>query len=232
MKNILIYIVLFIAFFTWQCKKKEPVPDVGYEYFPTTQKLYAIYQVDSFFYDSFNFEIDSFSYQVKEIIESEIIDNSGRKTLRLERYYRANASAAWQIKDVWVANRTNSTAEKTEENIKFVKLAFPVKASTHWNGNIYNTLKEQDYTYEKINEPFSINNYSFDSTVTVIQIADSSLIEKKLQYEIYAKHVGMVYKKHIDVKDQSSEIDFSLPFDKRIDTGVDYTYRLIEYGVE
>lgn len=214
------------------CKKETETVDVGYGYFPTAQKHYIIYQVDSAYYDTFNSEIDSFSYQVKEIIESEILDNAGRKTLRLERYIRDNANDSWEIKDVWVANKNNNNVEKTEENIKFVKLVFPVKESTKWNGNMYNTLGEQEYKYKDLHKSLSINGYTFDSTLTVVQIADSSLIEKKFQYEIYAKNVGMIYKKYVDVKDQSSEIDFSLPFSKRIDNGVDYSYTIIEYGIE
>lgn len=231
--NIRIIFCFFLLLSLSNCKKKDTnIPDVGYGYFPTTQKQYIIYQVDSAYYDTFNTEIDSFSYQVKEVIESEILDNAGRKTLRLERYYRKNANSAWQIKDVWVANKTNKNVEKTEENLKFIKLVFPVKEGTKWNGNIYNTLGAQEYKYKDLNKRMSMSGYDFDSTVTVLQIADSSLIEKKFQYEIFAKNIGMIYKKFVDVKDQSYEIDFSLTFNQRIDIGVDYSYKIIEYGIE
>lgn len=232
MKKACLYILaaVTVANLVGACKKKEVTPDLGYGYFPGKRGHYTIYQVDSVFYNNFTFTIDSFSFQLKEVMESEIFDNTGRKTRRIERYIRKTEADPWTIKDVWTANLTNIHAEKTEENVKFVKLAFPVKLATTWNGNLYNTLGEQEYKYENVHQSFSLNGLSFDSTVTVVQMNDSSLVHKKYAIEIFAKNVGLVYKKFVDIKDEDSDIDFSKPFIQRVDVGYDYSYKLLEYG--
>jgi hypothetical protein len=60
-------------------------------------------------------------------------------------------------------------------------------------------------------------------------LLDSNLIEKKYQLEIYAKNIGMIYKRFVDVEDKSISIE-PLPLSERIDAGTDYTYRVIAYG--
>ena len=117
------------------CKKdKENVTvDIGYDYFPTQKGTFVIYQVDSLYYNDFTSTIDTFQFQIKEKITENFTDLSNRTTQRLERFYRKNSAEEWVIKDVWFSNRTSNTAEKVEENIRFVKIVFPLKKEVEWN---------------------------------------------------------------------------------------------------
>lgn len=221
-KNILYYI-LAILLITAACNKDSSLEyDMGYNYYPINTGHWIIYQVDSISWNEFfDSSSDTFQYQIMEIIESEFIDNEGRTTARIERYKRNSDTNQWIIKDVWFANLTSSTAEKVEENIRYIKLKFPCKIDYEWNGNAYNELGEQTYTYEYTNDEYSINDLDFDSTVKVIQKNEMTLISRKYSSEVYAKNVGMIYKSFTNLKTEATG---------EIVDGITYTYKVKSWG--
>lgn len=206
------------------CREETINPvDVGYDYFPSAPGHWAVYETDSAFYDGFHHIVRISHFITKDSIESTFIDNSGRSAQRIERYIKYD-SMPFFLKEVYSSNLTSLTAEKTEDNNRIIKLVFPVREDQVWNGNAKNTLGEQEYKYEKIFEPFTVNGISFDSTVTVINCKDSNLIFVKIQFEVYAKNVGLIYKKYRDVK------KFPDAANDSVISGVDYSYRIIGYG--
>jgi len=223
MKNPRLILIVFATILFWSSCKKETVEPVemGYKYFPVNIGHWAIYDVDSISYNDFTGLIDSFKYQIKEIVESDFIDNQGRTSQRLERYIRLSDTSAWTIKDVWFETLTASTAERVEENLRMIKLVFPISDSFEWNGNNYNIIGEQKYSYQDVFTPALINNISMDSTVTVMQKNSQTLISEDYQKEIYAVHVGMVYKKYVALEKQPTGT---------ITSGIDYSYTLRSYG--
>lgn len=213
------------------CKKDSAITiDNGYAYFPDQVGHYVIYDVDSIVHNDFTKSVDTFRFQVKEHFESEFYDNSGRPTLRIERYKRTypDTSAPWTLSDVWSANLTESRAERTEENQRFIKLIFPVNQKRGWNGNAYNTMDEWEYKYTSVDVPSTLRNLTFDSTLTVKQIDFENLINKKYYIEMYAKNVGLIYKETIDVS--SDSIVPFVPLLKRITKGVEYKMTVNSFG--
>jgi hypothetical protein len=224
-KYIIIITSVFISvlFFLNGCKKDSDLPpaNMGYRYFPANTGHWAIYLVDSIAWNAFNGSVDTFQYQIKEVIESEFIDDQGRNTLRIERYKRMSDTIAWVIKDVWFANRTPSTAERVEENIRYVRLIFPVKEGDEWNGNATNTLDREDYSYSDVHSPYTVGLHAFDSSLTVIQIDKLNLIQRDFAEEVYAVGAGLIYKKVIHVDTEVSGV---------ITNGEDYSYTLVDWG--
>ena len=233
MKNylLLLFSIFLISFYGCKKDKETPAVDLGYNYFPNEIGRYVIYQVDSISYNDFftPVKIDTAHFQIKEVIESHFADNLGRESERIERYVRSNDSLPWVLRDVWYHTRTSVSAEKIEENVRFVRLTFPVELNHKWNGNAYNPIGKYEYEYKAVDVAKTVNGLRFDSTLTVNQILDSNLIEKKYQLEIYAKNVGMIYKRFVDVQDKSTSIE-PKPLSERIDIGCDYTYRIIAFG--
>jgi hypothetical protein len=234
-KHLLYIMVLMVVVGLNSCTRKtEQVkpPELGYEYFPVDVGRFQVYKVDSVFFNDFTFRKDTFRFFVKEKIESVFTDAAGRDARRLVRYYRNNPSEEWVIGDIWMMNRTAYTAEKVEENQRMVKLVFPVKKDARWDGHRYNGLPLAEYRFLDVHVPRNVHSFVFDSTLNVLQMADSNLIERKLAFEWYAKNVGMIYKRYINLLDKDSVINFTLPFMQRADFGYDYTYTLIDYGKE
>ncbi len=212
-RSLLFGLIALIGLMGISCKKESSFPiELKYEYFPTDSAHWVIYDVDSIFFDDFfiPIRIDSSHYQIMEVIESEFLDNQGRPTQRIERYRRLDDTQPWHIQQVWFSNRTSTTAEKVEDNLRFIKMVFPMKEGATWNGNVYININDEleyleDWEYEitNLDEPGSHGPFSFDSTVTINHIDDENLIEKKLSREVYAKHVGLVSKELLFLEKQN-----------------------------
>src|SRR4030095_7714907 len=128
MKKITFCLFLFVTTTIISCNDEEtiiPISGLIYSYFPTKVGHEVIYDVSLITKDEFSGAQDTDIYQVKQVIESEFQDNQGRLTQRLERYRRNTPNDQWVISDVWTSNLTNSRAEQMEENISYIKLAFP-----------------------------------------------------------------------------------------------------------
>jgi hypothetical protein len=205
------------------CKHETVTPvDLSHGYYPTNIGHWVTYEVDSTYYNDFTDSTEIYHYYIKELNESSYLDNQNRPTIRLERY--KNSDSTWHICNVWVSNRTTTTAEKVEENIRYIKLIFPIVDGQEWNGNSYNTKGDQEYKYTNVFKPYTVNGITFDSTVTVIQAKDSGLLEIHNQMEVYAKNVGLIYKRYKSVR-----MDFPV-HPTVIDSGKVYSYKIISYG--
>ena len=182
------------------CKEDETIflPPVYFNYVPTNINHSIIYDVDSTFYADFDSSVHYYHFQVMEKVESTYTDSAGRPTQRIERYKRDNISSPWQIASVWNSTLTATRFERYEDNERYIRLGFPINELQTWNGNALNNIGPEEYSYDSFHVPLSIGSYNFDSSLTVIQFGDTSLIHEKFGIEKYANHVGRVYKLYID----------------------------------
>lgn len=240
-KGLFILCALIAVIVVFSCKKKKEAekPDLGEAYYPPTIGKYVIYDVDSTVYDEFTFKGKNSKYQIKEKITEEYTDSQGRPALKLIRYIKKfdsiipYSAMPWTIKDVWQVNITNKNVEIVEENIRFVKLIFPVKESSTWDGNSTNTMGQWDYTYAYVDNKESINGNSFDKVTQVTQKNFPTLISREYYIEKYAKDVGLVYREIIDIDFQDTVVPLSFPLNNVLQKhGVVYKSKVISYGVE
>ena len=235
--SIKFYFTLFIfSLFLFACTKtqNEEVAGIGSDYYPALKGSYIVYDVDSTAYIQLP-SVDTIhtKFLIKEVIDSIFTDNEGRPTLHLVRYKKRYSALIpysqmdWEIQDVWTANKTTSTAEVVEENIRYIKLVFPVKNGKIWNGNAQNTIGDWDYKYENVDNPLTLNNLSFSKTLTINQKNSTTLINYQRYTEKYAKGVGLIYKEISDVK---SNTVTTAPILNRIEQGIVYKMTVIEYG--
>lgn len=231
----LLAIALLVVSLMLSCKKDtELPPDVGYNYFPDLVGKYVIYEVDSISQNDSLQKKDTLHYLLKEVIESIITDNEGRPSMRIERYVKYHDSLVpysqlpWTLKDVWMATRTSTTAEKVEENVRYLKLVFPLEKGKDWNGNVYNTKPEWEYEVTEYDKPKILGNLSFDSTLTVEQVNRNILNLTEYSIETYARNVGLIYKEMIILNKQPQDTGDYPPFDDT--SGYYYTARAIEFG--
>lgn len=217
MKLLRLFAILFIpTIFLFQSCGDDVIEDpieFGYDYFPLEIGKYMIYDVDSTIYDIVggnNVSVTVNSIQVKEEVTDSFPDNEGRTVFRIERFERNDENEEWRIKDVWTAAITERQAERTEENLRFIKLIFPVSENTNpWDGNRYideNTVipvagesififKNWLYEYREIGTSLNVGPFTFDDVVEVYQADEENFIELRRSYEYYAKGVGLVNRK-------------------------------------
>jgi hypothetical protein len=187
------------------CKKdqvEDPVAHMYYSYFPLSKGDWTIYTVDSIAHledDDATNEPDTsiriFHFRIKEIVDSTFIDGQGNTAYRIARFRQMNDTLPWESQTEWVAKITSNSAQRVEDNIRYIKLAFPISEHTEsWNGNAYNNFLEEDYLYTDIHVSATIGSLSFDSSVTVLQAQDYNVLHRIFKQEKYANHVGLIYK--------------------------------------
>ncbi len=233
MKN---FIALALIPFLVGCTDEDPVtiPDVGYDYFPIAIGTFVEYRADSIYHDQPNVNItgihDTTAYYIKELIESEFMDAAGEQSLRLERYKRNTEAETWVLADVWFQKRTAANAQKVEENTRYIKLAFPLRAGITWDGNALNVLDTWQYVIDSLNVGRTFGSLTFSKTATVVQRVNSNFVEDELAYEIYAPGVGLIYRYHRDLDTRFEFIDN--PVAENIRLGIEFKWEIIAYGVE
>ncbi len=224
-----IFIVLisiaFLGVVTSQCKKDTQKVNLHFDYYDLSQGRYIIYDVIEISHSQGASGSDTSIYQLKTLIGDTITDNSGRIARKFYRYKRANSSATWVLKDVWMAIIADARAELVEENQRVVKLVFAPTLDKNWNANAYNTMAALDCSYDEIHKSYSVGSNQFDSTITVEQADELNLIEYKRKYEVYAKGIGLVRKHYRDLKINNFDI-------QNINEGKELFMNFVSTGIE
>lgn len=220
------YLQLFFFIFIVSCNSDNEgvvTPNLNHNYTGLEVGKFVVYTVDSIFFNNFNNSIDTFQFHIKEKIESQFIDLEGNEAYRIERFKKQTDSLIWVLTDVWNAKLVTTNYQKVEENVRFIKLTFPIRINNDWNGNIKNTLGKQQYEYTAIHQPEIIGGFNLDSVSTVLQLDDVNLISQNFFEEKFAANIGLVYKKELS----RQRADLSSPW-----LGKDVTMTLFSYGKE
>lgn len=233
MKSFLLICIIIVLAFCISCDKENGIPNanIDYSYFPSDTGIWINYNITEINIDVAVNKYDTTNYQLKEYFESKFYDNEGNESIRIERFIRENENNSWEIKDVWYATLLTVSAQRIEENIRYVKLIFPVELNSSWNGNIYNIYSDDqpDYSYTSIDAPIIINSFNFDSVAIITQTDDESIFEKLYKTEKYAKNIGLIEKTLIDVY-SNIFIDTSINIMDRITLGYIYKQEITDYG--
>lgn len=175
------------------------VTEFNYDYYPIDSGHFVAYQVDSIRYLD-QFDRDTVRYQVMEVIGDTFYDNENQLSRKINVYRRATSNNSWALQKIWHVKQTTTNLQKIEDDLRFIKLVFPQSNGTTWNGNIYipdtepfKIFQNWEYIYSSVNQPYSVNTFSFDSTVTVTEteVLDN-VIQRTVRKAVYAKGVGMV----------------------------------------
>jgi hypothetical protein len=227
-KKILPILIIVLITLVSACKKDKEPEKIDYSYFPVNTNRWVIYDVTKTVYDEFkNGQSTTTNYQLMEKVVSTFKDNSGRETQRVEQYIKADSSSAWTLQKVLAVNRTTYTAERMEDNERFINFTFPVKQGDSWNGNSFNTRPEEDYSYQSIDKAEKIGVFSLPQVATVLQIDNENLLKKTYSLEKYAKNIGLVYKEFLN--DSAKVID-TRPLKDRIIGGIELKMTLNSYS--
>lgn len=209
-------LILLASVFAFSaCKKStETLQSATIEdYSPLIVGKYITYQLDSLVYKSFGTRDTTISYEVKYAVDAAINDSLGRPAYRIFRFIRKNASQAWTPDASFMAINTGNSLEFVENNLRYIKLQVPFRDGFSWKGNSYidtysansslQYMDGWDYTYENTDQPTTVGAYTLDNAVTVNQRDEiignpddpQSYSEINYAREIYAKEIGLVYRK-------------------------------------
>ena len=257
--SILLFILAFAFFLA--CNKREVedtrIEDFGYDYFPLEVGRSWEYEVDSIIYDPAvgGTAVDSFRTFIREVVADTLLDNTGEALYRVERYYRRNDTLPWQAERVLTLSRDEQRATRVEDNLRFTKLVFPVRAGKFWDGNAFfdelrfvfvagesvQMFKGWQYRILEAGAPATVGSLEFEEVVTV-QNADNrylnNFLELRLATEQYARGVGLVYRE-LNIWDTlcrdccggntEDGVCQSLPWEEKVEKGFSVRQRLIRY---
>ena len=102
MRIIGLFILITIIFFSCSGDKEVITPNFNHNYAGLELGRYVVYDVDSFFYDDFTGTIDTFIFQIREVIESKFIDLEGDDAFTIHRFKKEGTSN-WKLMDVWTS---------------------------------------------------------------------------------------------------------------------------------
>jgi hypothetical protein len=198
MKTVVIILSFFLLFACDNRNSNLPPPQDGGNFFYPNVGQSVVYDVEETQYElTGKFMVKT--YQLKETNASTFKDAEGKEALRIERYRRESDAQKWVIDSIFIAKKEIDKALKTENNVTYIKISFPIKEGLKWNGNAYNSFGNDTYELKRVNQPFQTNGQKFENTVSVIQQNDSTLVDLKRRVEVYAAGVGMIYQEKINV---------------------------------
>ena len=223
--------------------KKTTINNVylGKDFYPLEISYWQEYKVDSIVFNDFTtpVSVDTFSFILKEEIESTYTDLNGDLNYRIVQS-KKNDSTNYTINHIVSVKPTETNLQKVEHDLRFIKLVFPPKKDKTWNGNIYIDAIDEaslefynpnkynwEYTYTDVYHSFEINNLTFDSCITIVQIDEENLFEKKYSKEIYAKNVGLVYKELLVLETQAPPSNQN--FIDRAENGFILKWSIVDY---
>ena len=222
MKRIILFAIVFTVLALGACKKQTEgfISAPIEEYAPLVPGKYITYKLDTFKYLPFSLQDTTISYQVKHVVDALINDNLGRPSYRIIRYIRKTSQNPWAPDNTFMAVNTGASYEFVENNQRFLKLKLPIRDGYSWKGNSYidtyslnstvRYLDDWDYIYEGLNAPLTLGGIQLDSTLKVNQRDEiignpgdpASYSEKNVGSEIYAKGIGLVYRKFLHTEYQ------------------------------
>jgi len=221
MNNKFYLLILLIIAFVFSCKKETEEPiEMGYEYFPTEIGFYQIYEVDSVVWDDNNNSMYSFNYFVKLKIVDAFIDNTNNEAYRWRKSVKTDTTN-WKFSNNYTLTKTSSSLESVIENNRFINLIFPVRAGGLWDYNAKNNNKAANSIYTDVAYSETIINNTFDECAKAQYEEEINLIQEFANYEIFAKNVGMIKRKHIHKETKINGV-----------SGYNVEYNIIEYGNE
>ncbi len=221
--------VLFIAsiiFFVSSCKQDVEPLYFGYEYFGWEEGKYVEYEVTEIFHDAaLQPANDTNKYILRTLVGEEIEDNEGRMARKFFRFRYDLNSGSLIDQRVWTSILVGRRGEVVEENQRKIRLVFAVTPDKTWNVNAFNTFPADDARYTDLHQPKTLNNFSLDSTVTVLYEDFFSLVDYRKRFDVYAPGIGLVQRSYKDLRINN--------FDTlNIQQGTEVHFKLLDYGQE
>lgn len=218
MKNLpLLLLISFTALIG--CKKETETFETESlaDYLPAQTGKYITYRIDSTLFTNFGTTTVVHSYQEKHQVDQLTTDNSGRPAYRVFRFVRdTDGKEAWAPSGSYYIVAGTNTMEVVENNLRFIKLAAPIKQDNTWKGNRFlptdpygsysfsndDNMADWDYTYTSTGETITLNGKTINDVITVQQADESANapVTQPAAYgyinylvDKYAKGIGLVY---------------------------------------
>ncbi len=243
-----LFLSLGVILSCFSCKEgtvsEDLLIDFGYDYYPLKTGNYWEYQTDSivFDFDGNIAFIDTSTTFVREEITGIQIDSEGDTIFVLERLEKENLADSWLVRDVWSVKKTAATLERVEENIRLVKMVFPLQEGVDFDATIFiednftvvvageflEKFKGWASQVDAVGEQETIGGIDYPEVTTITYADEENLIERRWAYSKFAKNVGMVYTEEWILDTQILTED--IPWEEKAEVGYILRQTLIDHN--
>ena len=204
----------FLALCLLSACKEETAPPrdfaADFAYFPLELNQPKFYALDSIvlFGTVGGIVYDTARLEVRETLVERFEAADGTDTYRGERWDRRLPDGEWRFQQTYTMSRSNLRAIRSEDNLTFTKLVFPLTEGKRWDGHaafddsrefvvggeFVDVYQGWDYRYASTENSIAGNSPALDveGAVLIEQDATDNLITQSIAYEIYAPGIGLV----------------------------------------
>ena len=225
---------VYIAFFLMAlaaCHGDEELDParVGYNFFPLQVGIYVVYDVEEITY-SFESSITE-NFQLRTQVVDSFMNQAGNLTYIMYEWRRSSPGDDWEFVQTNSLRRNATQGVFVEGNVPFLRLSFPIAAGKSWDGNVLNSQPEDVYEMDSIFSTYvTPAGENIPETVTVVQEDNQDFtVNLVRRFEIYGRHIGVVYKEEIDLSYCTDEDCIG---QQVIESGSELRQSLVEYGQE
>jgi len=182
-------------------------------FFPLQPGHFVTYDVDSTRWDALGCTRTDTRCQLRYQVADTFTDARGRRSYRVDIYYRKQDTLPWRNHQVFYVTPTAQAIEYEQDELRFIKLVLPVANDRTWNGTqlIASNDAELSYfrdwmfKYDNLGEPFDTERKYYANTVTVDAVNRSqgnpedpaqrnNYAYRTYLKEVYANNVGLVFR--------------------------------------
>ena len=194
--SVLLLLIASVCLLSCSTEENIQPESSNYDYAALSSDAEWIYEVDSVVYNDFSLpvSVDTFHYYVKHKVEGLEKLGNGSLSYKVLRFLRNDTISNWALDRAFTLRINANELVKTDHNLPLVSMVFPAKEGKEWNGNAFNTLPEQTFKYQNVEQPAHIGKRKYRNTVEVVQQQRKNLLEDQLVLLQYAAGVGMIRK--------------------------------------
>ena len=188
------------------------------EYQPLSVGKFITYRLDSTVFVNFGRDEEIRSFEEKHVFDAEVLDAQGRPAFRVFRYTRDTAGLeSWKPAGTYYIALSDNTVEVTENSLRKLALADPLKLDFEWKGNRYlptepfagkynfsndDYMYDWNFMYESTGESLQLKNHLVENVISINHIDESinvpistpsAYASINFAVEKYAKGLGLVY---------------------------------------
>lgn len=216
-----------LLLFSWACDDREVLAPVDlsedYAYFPLTLDRPQFFALDSIviFRTTGGAIYDTTRLEVREALVEQFVAADGTETFRGERWDRRLPNGPWRFRQTYTVSRSETVAVRSEDNLSFNKLVFPIRTGQRWDGHTafddrtpvfaiggepVRIFEGWDYFYQQPSDSIAVgaDGLRFADAVVVEQDSTDGLIRTTTAYEIYAPGIGRV-ERYINLQETQCE---------------------------
>lgn len=200
-KSVLYFGALVLTFAA--CKRVENPELKGPSYAPLEVGKYIIYDVMNLSHDAFTQRTDTAHYLLRETIENNYIDEAGNSVFQLLIETSKDSGTTWNFDKYAIAQRDEVSYQRVEDDIRKVKLSFPLREKKSWDANQMNVLADQRARLLNIDQEYTLaNGTTFNNSVEVDLGNDVDPFFQNIESEVYANGIGLVWRILVAVESQ------------------------------